>query len=123
KQFTDITHVYIEKNQYGGLDLDKLQHDMKSHDELKDRRITFINEMQRRNKDEKISTIVSDVNNGRIIFCEDRVEQEFLQQVMDFRGQIFSVHDDAPDCLAELVTRIDDLSQEAQSITFLPHIF
>lgn len=123
KQFTDITHVYIEKNQYGGLDLDRLKVEIKNHSELSNRNITYINEMQRRNKDEKISTIVSDVNNGRIIFCEDRVESDFLQQIKDFAGQKFSLHDDAPDCLAEFATRIEDITKEVGSITFLPHYF
>ena len=109
KEFTDISHVYIEKNTYSGLDVDAIQTEIQNHDELVNRNITFINEMQRKNKDEKISTIVSDVNNGRIIFCADRVEQQFLNQVMDFAGQQFSLHDDAADTLAEFVNRIDDI--------------
>lgn len=109
KEFTDISHVYIEKNTYSGLDVDAIQNKLSNHHELVNRNITFINEMQRRNKDEKISTIVSDVNNGRIIFCSDRVGDKFLNQVMNFAGQQFSLHDDAPDCLAEFVNRIDDI--------------
>lgn len=109
KIHTDISHCFIEKNQYGGLDLDRIKTGLKNHDELTNRKITFINEMQRKNKDEKISTIVSDVNNGRIIFCSDRTESKFLQQVMDFAGQQFSKNDDAPDCLAEFANRIEDI--------------
>lgn len=123
KLHTDISAVFIEKNQYGGLDLDRIKTELYNHPQLLNRDITFINEMQRKNKGEKISTIASDVNNGRIIFCVDRVERDFLQQVMDFSGQMFSKFDDAPDCLAEFATRIDDISQEVQSITFLPHFF
>ncbi|MDP1419241.1 hypothetical protein Q8G35_12550 [Peribacillus simplex] len=109
KEFKDLTHVFIEKNTYNGLDVDDIKKRIEKDDELSSRNITFINEMQRRNKDEKISTIVSDVNNGRIIFCEERVEKEFLDQVMAFCGQKFSLHDDAADVLAELANRIDQI--------------
>lgn len=109
KKFKDITHVFVEKNTYNGLDVDSIKNEFEKHNDLKSRNITFINEMQRKNKDEKISTIVSDVNNGRIIFCEERVETKFLQHIMDFAGQQFSVHDDAPDCLSEFANRIDDI--------------
>lgn len=109
KQHEDITHVYIEKNTYNGLDVDAIQNEMEKYPELMKRNITFINEMQRRNKDDKISTIVSDVNNGRIIFCKSRTEEKFLQQVMDFSGQQFSLHDDAPDTLAEFANRIEEI--------------
>lgn len=119
KQFTDIQAIFIEKNQYGGLDLDRLKVEIQNHKELSNRNIIYVNEMQRKNKDEKISTIVSDVNNGRIIFCEDRTESEFLQQIKDFAGQKFSLHDDAPDCLAEFATRIEDIEDVSSRIKTL----
>ncbi|MED1443039.1 hypothetical protein P4U24_14800 [Aeribacillus composti] len=109
KDFDDITHVYIEKNTYNGLDVEQIQNELNKNNELSNRNIEFINEMQRKNKDDKISTIVSDVNNGRIIFCEERVEKEFLNQVMEFRGQQFSLHDDAADALSEFANRIDEI--------------
>lgn len=109
EDFEDITHVFIEKNTYNGLDVDDIKTKIEKNHKLASRDITFINEMQRRNKDEKITTIVDDVNNGRIIFCEERVEEDFLQQITDFAGQQFSLHDDAPDVLAELATRIDQI--------------
>lgn len=109
EEFEDITHVFIEKNTYNGLDVEDIQKKIDKNKKLSSRNITFINEMQRKNKDEKISTIVSDVNNGRIIFCKERVEGEFLQQVMDFAGQKFSLHDDAADVIAELANRIEQI--------------
>ncbi|WP_407268939.1 hypothetical protein [Radiobacillus sp. PE A8.2] len=109
KEYEEISHVYIEKNTYNGLDVDSIEKEIAKDKELSSRRITFINEMQRKNKDDKISTIVSDVNNGRIIFCEERVEKQFLSQIMDFAGQHFSLHDDAPDCLTEFANRIDEI--------------
>ncbi|CAI3534786.1 hypothetical protein CNEO3_1040001 [Clostridium neonatale] len=63
--------------------------------------------MQKKNKDEKISTIVDSVNNGQIIIvsdCED--SQKAIDEIKDFQGQLYSVHDDAPDNLAELETKI-----------------
>lgn len=116
KQHKEITHVYIEKNTYNGLDVDAIENEMENHPKLMRRNITFINEMQRKNKDDKISTIVSDVNNGRIIFCKERVEEQFLQQVMDFSGQQFSLHDDAADTLAEFANRIDEIEDRNKRI-------
>jgi hypothetical protein len=109
EEFEDLTHVFIEKNTYNGLDVERIENEIIKHPSIAKRNITFINEMQRKNKDEKISTIVSDVDNGRIIFCEERVEKTFLDQVMDFSGQQFTLHDDAADCLAEFANRIDEI--------------
>ena len=74
---------------------------------LKGKSYEWINEMQKKNKDEKISTIVDSVNNGQIIIvsdCED--SQKAIDEIKDFQGQLYSVHDDAPDNLAELETKI-----------------
>ncbi|WP_337019746.1 hypothetical protein [Oceanobacillus massiliensis] len=119
KLHEDITHLYIEKNTYNGLDVDAIENEILKHDGLVKRNITFINEMQRRNKDDKISTIVSDVNNGRIIFCEERVESKFIDQVMEFAGQQFSIHDDAADSLSEFANRIDEI-EITKNITTIP---
>ena len=66
--------------------------------------------MQRKNKDEKISTIIDSVNNGQIIFnkdCED--SKEAIQQLLDFQGQSYSVHDDFPDIVAECANRLKEI--------------
>ncbi|MGD6831425.1 hypothetical protein ACQCT5_04650 [Sutcliffiella halmapala] len=118
--YEDITHIYIEKNTYNGLDVERIQQEIakKEHKALASRRLTFINEMQRKNKDEKISTIVSDVNNGRIIFCSERVEKNALDQLMEFAGQSFTRHDDFVDSVTEFANRIDDIQikKEIKSI-------
>ncbi|MEH6957228.1 hypothetical protein [Neobacillus drentensis] len=119
KLFKDITHVFIEKNTYNGLDVERIQQAIGKHNDLKNRRIKFINEMQRKNKDEKISTIVSDVNNGRIIFCQDEVEKLAIDQLMEFSGQQFTLHDDFVDSVAEFANRIDDI-EVIQNITSIP---
>lgn len=114
--FEDITHVFIEKNTYSGLDVERIQQEIEKNIQLNKRGIVFINEMQRKNKDDKISTIVSDINNGRIIFCEERVEEAFLEQFMEFSGQMFTRHDDAVDSVAEFANRIDEIKVKNKRI-------
>jgi len=70
---------------------------------LRGRKFEWINKMQKKNKDEKISTIIDPVNNGQIIInseCEDT--NEAVEQLKEFQGQQYSVHDDFADMLAEL---------------------
>lgn len=107
KRYKDITHIWIEKNTYQGADVIKLNELINKDPELKYRYLVFINEMQKKNKDDKISTIVSDVNNGRIIFNSE--DTEFTNQIMEFCGQEFTLHDDAPDITAEFSNRIDGI--------------
>lgn len=107
KNYKDITHVYIEKNTYQGADVIKIKELIEKDNELCRQKIEFINEMQRKNKDDKISSIVDDVNFGRIIFNEE--DKEFTQQIKDFSGQYYSLHDDAPDCTAECVIKLKSI--------------
>ncbi|MBU3176080.1 hypothetical protein KPL47_06825 [Clostridium estertheticum] len=106
-KYEDITHICIEKNTYMGADVVKIKELVALDADLKLRDFTYINEMQQKNKDEKINTSVSDVNNGRIIFNSEDVP--FQNQIMDFAGQNFSEHDDAPDINAEFNNRINDI--------------
>ena len=107
RNYLDITHICIEKNTYSGADVIKIKELIEVDPELKLRNFKYINDMQKKNKDEKINTIVSDVNNGRIIFNADDVE--FQDQIMDFAGQNYSEHDDAPDITAEFANRINEI--------------
>lgn len=104
RNYSQISHIYIEKNTYMGADVVKLKECIDNDPQLRYRRLAFINEMQKKNKDEKISTIVGDVNGGRIIFNSEDVA--FTDQILDFAGQEFSTHDDAPDITAEFSNRI-----------------
>lgn len=106
-EYEDITHVNIEKNTFNGADANQLEKALNEHPILKYRSITIINEMQRRNKDDKISTIVPAVNNGTFIFAEE--DMEFREQLMEFAGQKFTVHDDAADVAAEFWLKIDTI--------------
>lgn len=103
-KFDDITHLYIEKNVYMGADVIEIEKRIINSPTLRHRNLKIINEMQKKNKDEKISTIIGDVNNGRLIFCPN---DRFNNQIMEFAGQDYSQHDDAPDITAELAIRID----------------
>lgn len=104
-EYTDATHVSIEKNTFNGADANQLEKKISEHDILKYRNITIINEMQRRNKDDKISTIVPYVNNGTFVFAEE--DSDFINQLMEFAGQKFTVHDDAADVSSEFCLKID----------------
>lgn len=105
KEYIDITHIYIEKNTFNGADANQLEKRINEDLELKYRNITIINEHQKKNKDDKIATIVSDVNGGRIIFAEE--DEEFVEQILEFMGQDYTAHDDAPDIVSEFANRID----------------
>lgn len=106
-EYEGITHVNIEKNTFNGADANQLEKAISEHPVLKYRNITIMNEMQRRNKDDKISTIVPAVNNGTFIFAEE--DKEFTDQLMEFAGQKFTVHDDAADVSAEFWLKIDEI--------------
>lgn len=107
KEYPDITHVSIEKNTFNGADANMLENKIKADPSLSSRNIEIINESQRKNKDDKISTIIPFMNKGQIIFAEE--DEEFVNQILDFRGQKFSVHDDAADVTAEFNNRIENI--------------
>lgn len=107
KEFPDVTHVYIEKNTFNGADANQLELKINKDSILSYRNIEIINEMQRKNKDDKISTIIPAMNKGQIIFAEEDIE--FTNQIKEFAGQKFSIHDDAPDITAEFANRIENI--------------
>ena len=110
-QYPDITHISIEKNTFNGADANQLEKAIKEHEVLKYRNLVIINESQRKNKDDKISTIVPFVNRGEFVFCSE--DEEFINQFMEFAGQKFTVHDDAADTASELWLRLDNIKQAA----------
>lgn len=116
KKFEDITHIFIEKNTYQGADVIKIKELITADNELKHRNFEFINQMQRKNKDEKISTLVDPVTSGQVIFIDNN--KEFIDMILDFSGQHYTLHDDATDVTAECVIRLDEI-EVIQKITFL----
>ena len=108
KRNLDVTHINIEKNTFQGADVEKIKELISKEPLLKNKKYTWSNEMQRQNKDSKISTIIDPVNNGQIIFVSDSEDsQKALEELLDFQGQQFSPHDDMPDNLSELYNRIN----------------
>lgn len=106
-EYPDATHLYIEKNTFNGADANAIENKIKDDPALKNRNITIINEHQKKNKDDKISTLIPFINKGQIIFAEE--DSEFTDQILDFRGQKYSVHDDASDITAEFSIRIENI--------------
>lgn len=107
--YKDITHIYIEKNTYQGADLVKIKELISKNNVLSRRDFIWINEMQRKNKDEKISTIIDPINNGQVIFVDNN--KEFTNLIMEFQGQKYTLHDDSADITAECVNRLDTIEQ------------
>ncbi|WP_297428918.1 hypothetical protein [Clostridium sp.] len=107
KEYPDITHVYIEKNTFNGADANQLELKINNDNILRFRNIEILNESQLKNKDDKISTIIPYMNKGQIIFAEE--DEEFIKQILDFKGQKFSLHDDAPDITTEFNNRIGNI--------------
>ena len=105
--YEDITHIYIEKNTYQGADVVKIKELIAKEPKLRNKRYEWLNEMQRTNKDEKISTIIDNVNNGQVIFVDNN--KEFVDLLLDFQGQKYTLHDDSADITAECVNRLDKI--------------
>lgn len=114
REYEDITHVYIEKNTFQGADVIKIKELIRKDTALRNRKIEFINEMQKKNKDEKISTTIDPINDGQIQFncC---IEDISLIKSMynEFCGCKYSRHDDICDVVSELYTRIKDIKNKA----------
>jgi len=107
KQYPDITHLSIEKNVYSGADVIKLKEEIAKDIELRSRNLSIINKSRTSNKDNRISAIVGDVNMGRVIFNEE--DTEAIEQLKDFAGARYSLHDDYPDCLADAIENISTI--------------
>ncbi|AIY80815.1 putative 6-phospho-beta-glucosidase BglA [Clostridium botulinum 202F] len=110
----DATHINVEKNTYQGADVIKIKELIAASEILKGKKYEWINEMQKKNKDEKISTIVDAVNNGQIIIVSDCEDSKVaIEEIEEFQGQLYSVHDDAPDNLAELENKLKIIEKPA----------
>lgn len=116
KRYDDITHIYIEKNLYMGADMMRLKERISEDPQLRVRPFMLINEMQKKNKIDKIDSISGDVNFGRIVF--NRADEDAVRQLSDYQGAQ-SWHDDFPDCLAEFDMRIDEI-ENIGTVEFLP---
>lgn len=103
-EFTDITHISIERNTYLGSDVTTIQQMIEKIPELKKRNLIFINDMNNKNKDNRIATIQDPVNNGQIIFADNN--KAFTDQILDFQGTAYTLHDDAADVVSDFANKI-----------------
>lgn len=107
KKYKDITHVFVEKNVYKGVDATRIEEKIEEDRELRNRGIVVDTTYSTKNKDDRISTITDKINSGQVIFAEE--DEEYWQQVKDFRGAKFSMHDDAIDSLEMAINNIDQI--------------
>jgi len=106
----DVTHINIERNTFQGADVVRIKELISESKILKGKKYEWINEMQRKNKDEKISTVVDPMNNGQIIVCSECVDSKVaVEQIKDFQGQLYTTHDDMIDCISELENKLKEI--------------
>ena len=108
--YPDINTVSIEKQTYSGADVIKLREQIQMIPELVNRPITFINKNRSKNKDNRINTVIPDINMGRIIFNED--DTPAIDQIKEFAGTAYTLHDDMIDCVADAAENIINIENE-----------
>jgi len=107
KDYKDINVVSAEKLTYGGADILRLQELIKEDVELNSRDIEFEMHGDNKSKDDRINTIVPAVNLGQIVFCED--DSEAIEQMREYAGTRYTLHDDFVDACAEACKMIDEI--------------
>lgn len=107
KKWKDITHIFLEKNVYKGVDATRIEERIVEDIELKKRNIVVESTYSTKNKDSRIMTITDKINSGQVIFNE--FDKEYNDQVFQFRGQKFVLHDDAIDSLEMAINNIDTI--------------
>lgn len=114
EQYNDISYVWVEKNTFNGADVLEMRKRIEAHDTLKHRRIEIINERQSKNKEAKIRAIGGKVDSGFIVFSDD--DEQFYSQVLAYEGEGYTLHDDAPDVVAEADRLLDVLNKKLPSL-------
>ena len=114
EQYEDISVIWVEKNTYNGADVREMQKRIEAHNELKWRNIEIINERQLKNKEAKIRAIGGKVDNGYIIFNDD--DEAFYSQVLAYEGEGYTLHDDAPDVVAEADRLFDTIRNKMPAL-------
>ena len=111
----NINAFVVEKNVFKDLDVVAIKKALENDTDLKKKRIQSISIFNNKKKDDRIATITDKINSGTIIFNEDN--KEYNEQVFDFCGQNYSMHDDAIDSLEMAVNHIDEINN--RKITLL----
>lgn len=107
--YEDISYIWVEKNTYNGADVREIRKRIAEHDTLKRRSIEIINERQTKNKEAKIRAIGGKVDSGYIVFNQD--DEPFYSQVLAYEGEGYTLHDDAPDVVAEADRLLETLQK------------
>ena len=111
----NVNAFVVEKNVFKDLDVVAIKKALENDSDLKKKRIQSISIFNNKKKDDRIATITDKINSGTIIFNE--CNKDYNQQVFDFCGQNYSLHDDAIDSLEMAVNNIDKI--ENKKVTLL----
>lgn len=118
-QYPDINILSVEKNTYMGADVIKLREVIKSHPELSNRSLTIINKTRTKNKDNRIDTIIPDINMGRVIFNDEDVDA--IEQIKEFAGTAYTEHDDMIDAVADAIENIMNAEPQHYNYNFISY--
>ena len=105
----------VERNVFKDLDVVAIKKALEDDNDLRRKRVQAISIFNNKKKDDRIATITDKINSGTIIFNE--CCKDYNQQVFDFCGQNYSLHDDAIDSLEMAVNNIDKI--ENKKVTLL----
>lgn len=111
----NVNAFVVERNVFKDLDTIAIKKALEDDNDLKRKRVQSISVFNNKKKDDRIATITDKINSGTIIFNEDN--KDYNQQVFDFCGQNYSMHDDAIDSLEMAVNHIDEINN--RKITLL----
>lgn len=117
KRWKDVTKVFLEKNVYKGIDATRIEQKIRADKELKARKIVVETTYSTTNKEQRISTITDKINSGQIIFNEANVD--YNKQVFSYRGEKYTLHDDAIDSLEMAVNNIDGIKSGKGKLTVI----
>ena len=106
----NVNAFVVERNVFKDLDTTAIKKALEDDVYLKKNRIQAISIFNNKKKDDRIATITDKINSGTIIFNE--CNKDYNQQVFDFCGQNYSLHDDAIDSLEMAVNHIDEINNK-----------
>ena len=106
----NINAFVVERNVFKDLDTVAIKKALEEDKDLRKKRVQSISVFNNKKKDDRIATIADKINSGTIIFNED--DKDYNQQVFDFCGQNYSLHDDAIDSLEMAVNHIDEINNK-----------
>ena len=106
----NVNAFVVERNVFKDLDVTAIKKELENDSDLKMRRVQAMSVFNNKKKDDRIATITDKINSGTIIFNE--CNKDYNQQVFDFCGQNYSMHDDAIDSLEMAVNHIDEINNK-----------